>query len=353
MIIYWILLLIPMFLATYSQINNISRNFNFYLYVFFYFILTFVIGFRHQVGGDWHHYVIFYDIAKNQTFLEVINSSDPAYGFLNWLSATFNFGPYFVNLICASIFSLGLIIFCKQQPNPWLSLTVSIPYLVIVVAMGYTRQSVAIGLVMISLVHLKRNNFIIFLLFIFISALFHKSSLILLPLYFFSGKNNLFTVFGIIFIGFFLYLLLLAEHVESLFSGYILDRYDSSGAAVRVFMNAIPAAFFLLFRKRFNLPNNHLSFWTWLSFFALLFIPLLLISPSSTAVDRVALYLIPLQLFIWGRLPFVLSKKGKLVYFFVVFIYSFLVQFIWLFFAHHKDLWLPYVFYPIYLLWNF
>ena len=57
-------------------------------------------------------------------------------------------------------------------------------------------------------------------------------------------------------------------------------------------------------------------------------IPLLLISPSSTAVDRVALYLIPLQLFVWSRVPISLGREAssKRQWFFIVLIYTFITH---------------------------
>ena len=87
---------------------------------------------------------------------------------------------------------------------------------------------------------------------------------------------------------------------------------------------------------------------------ALAFVLLLVISPSSTAVDRVALYWIPLQLFVWARVPDALGHPGAanagLVY--AVVGYSATVHFVWLFFAENANSWLPYQFYPWFWLWQ-
>jgi hypothetical protein len=53
--------------------------------------------------------------------------------------------------------------FCRTQPRPWLALTLAFPYLVVVVAMGYTRQGVAIGLEMLALLALERDRLLPFL----------------------------------------------------------------------------------------------------------------------------------------------------------------------------------------------
>ena len=95
-------------------------------------------------------------------------------------------------------------------------------------------------------------------------------------------------------------------------------------------------------------------FWTWMSLFALGFVVMLQLSSSSTAVDRVALYWIPLQLFVWSRLPNALGARDGLNSVLVtsVVLYSAAVLLIWLFFADNAFAWLPYQFYPFVLLFG-
>jgi hypothetical protein len=67
---------------------------------------------------------------------------------------------------------------------------------------------------------------------------------------------------------------------------------------------------------------------------------LFMISPSSTAVDRIALYLLPLEIAVFAALPS-LFKERVLVKTLVI-IASMMVQFTWLTFAIHAHGWLPY-----------
>jgi hypothetical protein len=62
-------------------------------------------------------------------------------------------------------------------------------------------------------------------------------------------------------------------------------------------------------------------------------------------VDRLALYILPLQLAVMSRVPgtVINSLSGRLV----VIAYSFAVQFVWLNYAAHAEYWLPYRFYPL------
>ena len=334
-----------------SQVKR-AWELGFKLYLF---ALILLVGFRYQVGADWHHYLAPIELALEQKFFDfVFMPGDLAYSTLTWLSAHAGFGVYGVNLICAGIFALGLAVFCQNSLHPWLALAVAVPYLVIVVAMGYTRQGVAIGLVMLGLVSLDKNNLPMFIAWMVMAALFHKTALILIPLGIFAGRKSWVSIGGILLIAVLLFFLLLAEYVDHLVLGYIADQYASSGAAIRIAMNAVPAAIFLVFRKRFKLSDEQRMFWTWISFGGLLFIGLLAISPSSTAVDRVALYWIPLQLYVLSRLPTAMAHtlSARLPWVALVLLYSLIVQFVWLFYADHRFAWVPYQFYPWVWLWQ-
>ena len=151
-----------------------------------------------------------------------------------------------------------------------------------------------------------------------------------------------------------LFNILLEEYVDILLKNYIDAEYESSGAAIRIYMNALPAILFLMLLKRFKLSSTQRSFWTWMSWGALAFIALLYLSPSSTAVDRVALYWIPLQLFVWSRLPDALGHNSgaSAGWVYAVVGYSAAVHFTWLFFAQTAFAWLPYQFYPWVWLWR-
>ena len=73
----------------------------------------------------------------------------------------------------------------------------------------------------------------------------------------------------------------------------------------------------------------------------------LVLTPSSTAVDRLALYGMPIQLFVWSRLPDVIGRGRSAVIVFGCVIYSSVVLVTWLLFATHSAYWLPYQLYPL------
>ena len=356
MAVYWLLF----FLVAFQALSRVSPSIagkrwpNTWRVVFV--LLVLLIGLRHEVGGDWAMYKANLELVRDTSLLQALAASrDPADGIFNWVAVQTGHGIYLVNIAYAVIFTFGLLVFCRNQPRPWLALTVAVPYLITVVAMGYSRQGVAIGFVMLGMVALERSRTLKFVLWVALAATFHKSAVIIVPLAVLASTRRRFVT--ILWVGVstaLLFGLLLQEHVNSLISGYIVDKYESAGAGVRIAMNALPAALFLVLRRRFVLTSGQKSFLTWMALGALAFIPLLLLSPSSTAVDRVALYWIPLQLVIWSRVPDALGRtKGAMAFWtWSIVGYSVAVYFIWLFFADYSVYWLPYKFYPWVWLWQ-
>jgi hypothetical protein len=355
MFVYWLIFLLMAWFAVtrLRPVQSHSARWSGSWHAVFW-LLVLVIGLRHEVGGDWGSYLLALEEITNEPLQKVLSNGDLAYNLLNWLAAETELGIYFVNTVCSALFAWGLLAFCRAQPRPWLALVVAVPYLVIVVAMGYTRQGVAIGLAMLGLVALNQGQLYKFTCWLILAALFHKSALIVLPVAAFSGRKKWGALLGVLLVGVLMFMLLLAEHVDFLLAGYIIDEYASSGAGIRVAMNALPAALFLIFRNRFDLTPSQKSFWVWMSLGGLTLILLLAVSPSSTAVDRMALYWIPLQLFVWSRLPQAMGQRAgtQRQWAAMVLVYSFAVQFVWLFYADHNYAWLPYQFYPWVWLWS-
>jgi hypothetical protein len=308
-----------------------------------FFGLVTVIGLRYRVGGDWYSYLYSLEDLRGASLQEAVSLGDPAYQFLCWLFADFTHGIYLVNTACALIFCYGLMTFCRSLPRPWLALAAAVPYLVIVVAMGYTRQSVALGCWMVGLVALQRGSWIKFVGWVLLGAMFHKSAVILLPLpVVLARKHRIFAALAILAVFALSYVALLQDSIDDLYTGYVDAEYQSEGAYVRVLMCVIPAFVLLLTWRRLRLTPSEVRLWRWLSIVTVLLLGVLLVSPSSTAVDRVALYLLPLQIFVFSHLPNLMRSDSRLPMVAMVLAYYSAVQFVWLNFASHAVVWLPY-----------
>jgi hypothetical protein len=356
---YFLLLtltLIPVFFEKPIEKNVFNKGWIDYYWIFFCIYFIFFIGLRYEVGGDWFSYLDHVDNLYDEGLIDINWTNDPSYALLNWIGANVFGGVFFTNLISAVVFSLGLFHFCKALPRPWLAVVVSIPYLVMVVSMGYTRQGVAIGLAMVGIVALlKKENIWLFVFWIFLAATFHKSAIILIPVALFIGSKRILTrVIATLIGSLLLFFLFVQESIDALIDGYINAGYASSGASIRIAMNALPAILFILLRSRFIMPDRDKIFWTWISISAIFLVLVLWLSPSSTAVDRIALYWIPLQVFLWSSLPDVLGVSGRknLKWVSLVVSYAISVMMTWLFFADFSFAWVPYKFYPWVWLWS-
>ena len=304
-------------------------------------LMALMIGLREEVGGDWINYVRMLDRAHFADFSDVLERADLAYNLLNWVAAKLDLGLWAVNLVCGIIFTWGLMRFARLQPLPWLAMVVAIPYLVTVVAMGYTRQAVAIGLLFAGLASLLRGESLLrFAFYAVLAALFHRTAVLAIPLVIFAGDRGKFykILAGFILI-YGLYVSLLADEVDSLVRNYIDARYNSQGALIRVMLVVIPAALFFLFRKRLQFDKVQESLWRLNSLAAFAMLLALFVIPSSTVIDRVALYIFPLQLAVMSRLPVAFPNPVTTI---AVVAYSLAIQLGWLLLAVHASSWIPY-----------
>lgn len=305
-------------------------------------LLVWFIGYRHEIGGDWFTYLRHFNLMSYYTFEEILKRADPGYYLVNWLMLDWKYQIYAVNIICGSIFMTGLIIFAKRQPNPWLAVAVAFPYLVVVVAMGYTRQGVALGFVFWGLAALDEKKFKQFLVLVALASTFHKSAVLMVGLgAFLQGKGKAVRFVAVAFVAYGVWSAFLAQHQEQLWDTYVSQQMRSQGAIIRVAMNLIPALIFLFYRKQWQQKFNDYTFWRMIALGAVA--SAFLVSFASTAVDRIALYFTPIQVVVYARLPYLLSKKfNPMIITLGILLFYMAVLFVWLNFAIHSRSWVPY-----------
>lgn len=308
-------------------------------------ITAMAIGLRYKVGGDWEPYLFIYEQISFQPLGEALKLSDPGYAFFNWLAVKADWGVWVPNLVCGTLFMAGLARLARRQPNPWLAVLVAVPYLIIVVAMGYTRQAAAIGIICWALADASERTIMRQVFLIAFATLFHKTAVLFLPILLVPivTRNFLLGVVGVIaFTG--LFIAFLGQSSDQLVSAYVQSTYDSQGAAVRISMNVLAGVLMLLFRNRMGLTPFVRSFWTICSILSLISVLAFLNLSASSGVDRLSLFLIPLQMVTFSRLPYALSRSERPLPSVLIGVigYSFMVQFVWLNFATNANSWLPY-----------
>ena len=352
MIYYWALFSLPV-VGLLSPVY-LSPRLRFSALIVLMMASILLIGFRYEIGGDWCNYLDKYQRIYDEGIDIALKERSKGYGLVSWLSAQFSWGIYGVNVICGTIFISGLAFFCSRQPLPWLAWVVAIPYLVIVVGMGYSSQSVAVGLVLCGLVFLEDQRPWQFVAAVVAASVFHISAILALPLVVFGVHRNLFRFFlnkritslavlvlaGLVVTAIFSFMFY--DEMRLLYNRYVEGtQWDSSGAYIRSTMNAMPALILLLFFKRFNKSFRVPLYWYPIVGIALLG-PFAAIM-ATTAVDRISIYLIAVQIYVWSRAPLLTNDRNlaAAITVGITFFYG-LVLWVWLNYANHNYAWLPY-----------
>jgi len=343
LISYWLLFL-PFAFRSLTHPKEKWNNATFISIIIF---LVLFIGLRYDVGTDSGNYEVV--LVKVRNTANNIFMKEYFFYLLCKLSLYLNWGVTGVNLFSSVFFSAGLASYCRTLPRPWLGLVISIPYLVIAVGMGYTKQSISLGLILYGLTLLHRKKIIQYSLVILISALFHLTSIIglflLVPFLVrkkdFSNKLFMLAVSALSFLG--LYFLFIKRFLNMYLYVYLENEImTSEGVFIRLAMVGIPSLVFLFFSNRANPENNQLIIYKCFAYYSL---ALVFINPfyPSTLVDRLALYGLPILIYVGGNFHdyrIVLMSKKYISIFLILL--SIATQFVWLNFAGNAYAWKPY-----------
>ena len=347
--IYYIIFLI---LSIAHFISKAKNNFNDFLFYALLLLLTVFVGLRDNVGGDWNSYFYMYYEYKDKVFLDILKDQqdDMAFAFINYLFSNFNFGFFSVNLITSLISFFGLYIFSKNFSDKFLILIIAFPVMIVICFMGFIRQGCALSISLIGIYYLIKDKKANYFFCIFFAFLFHKTAIIFLIyiLTFIDFKNikkklayflsNKLLVFILI-----LFLLLFLNYLD-FFTKILLQyanqgKYVSKGLIPRLLMNLIPAIIFLFLIKKINLTlieKKIIIITSLLIILSILFIPIM-----PTAVDRINLYFIFIQLLFFEKFKnyFLKYLNQPVLYdLFIIIGYAF-VLYIWINLADHSIYW--------------
>ena len=255
MAVYWLLFPLPaLALLSPYRLSAGGQKLVWFLYAL---VFAVFIGFRHEIGADWFNYEDHFHYIEQLSFVEALEYGDPGYYGLSWLVSHWGGSLYLLNAICAVMVMAGVVVFARTQPLPWLAFVAAVPYLIVVVAMGYTRQSAALGLAMIGLAALGQQRVVKFVVWVLLGALFHKSAVLLLPIAALAAsQRRLWTWTWVAVTTTAGATLLLLDDSETLWKNYVEADYESQGGLIRVLMNAVPALLFLMFRRRLRVRED-------------------------------------------------------------------------------------------------
>ena len=358
---YWLFFLLPAGMAL-SPIKG-DKFVNSIVWGIVGLLCILMIGLRYEVGGDWGNYIIYLDQVRPRDYSladTLVTSWGNATGYqiMSWGLVQLGLGMYAVNTCCAIVFTVGLMKFCRKQPMPWVALAAAVPYMVYGVAMGYTRQSVAIGLFLWGLSFLREGKELKYAFFILLACTFHLSAIITMPLVMLTRKTTsnwyYYPLFGVMVFGVYTVLntFQLGNRDYSVYEGlstvvdYTATRY-SPGGVIRIYMNAVPILVALFYWNRIKMISTDYRIIKWMAIVSIMAIPAL--SYSTTLIDRLGLYLMVVQLAFWPRVIAV-QRTNLLRSFWTAMLISYfaVVLFVFFNFANHAMHWLPYQMYPFY-----
>ena len=334
-----------LFVSIVEKIN--LKKYHIYFSTFLIIVLILFVGFRYSVGGDWGTYNGLYEKFRFYDYISAIKTNEIFWVVLNVFAIQFNLGVAGVNFIIAIIFFSSLYVFNKKITNSFYIYMLAFPYFIIIVAMGYSRQCLALSFLMLSLSVTGSYREIKVVLLLLSGIFFHNSLIFIsfLPFLYRPLINFSKIIVLTLLIFLFLYLILTSKIAFQYYFSYFLNQnVESSGAIFRVIFNSFPSLLFLYFIKIFYKDNN---FYIWLclclmnlSFLICLIFNLL----PSGMIDRYLVYTSLIQLLVYIKI-FDLYKgyiKDLIVTCTSLFFFIFMVS--WFYFGNASNQWIPYKF---------
>ena len=330
---YYILFFIPAFYSILGISKNRHKSLIFCLT--FSILCILVLGSRLKIGGDWINYLFIYNNINDYFNPLSINllQSNYLFDLINYISFNNSLGFSATNFINQFIFITGLFFYAKRQNQPSMIYVVAIPYLIIVVSTGYTRQASALGILFFALPYLFNGKFIKFSIFIFFATLFHKTAFLLLFLipmvqYKFINFLNLnkinikflILILSAIPIIIFVYYFLLKFQYNYIIRFYVGDEmhFTSTGAIFRVSLFFLSALLCIIFHNKISTGLYEKNYYLGLSVLTIIFS--FFVFQFSSAVDRILIYFYPLQLFIFSKLHVLFSDNIHRIFYNIIII---------------------------------
>lgn len=328
-----------------AYLGHIERDFRPFFYWFILIGLYLFVGFRFEVGCDWWGYLINFSFPIAITYGEAFATSEPGHWGLILLLHDLGAPYQYLNAVTAGLFFIGLHFLARRQPDPLAFLALCFPILIVNMPMSAIRQGAAIGFMCLAYLAFIDRRLVGYIAWVLIGTSFHSSILVFLAFapFVISPVDRKHVIYATILAVPGLYLLSLTDAAELANTRYIESDIEASGAIYRISILLLSGLFFQLILApnwRRNFSEDYrlatLGAWAMVGIIPLIFI-------SSVIADRFSYYLIPIQVMIFARIPYLDLKKNRQLYAVLPYIFLTVIFVVWTQFSwHFNQCYLPY-----------
>ena len=299
--------------------------------------LAIFIGLRDQVGGDWESYVAILDYFRRPITLTsyLLHPMEPGYLSLDLLSNWLNGGIYLVNLLCAVLIVVFLMKYSSLLSiNPNYVFFIAGPYILFVVGMNYSRQSVAIAISFVALAYLATGNSRRFYQFACLAVCFHFTAAILILFVRFKRK-----VYSVLLLG---GMALIGLFISIRYPLYLQgnEYLDSKGVWLRLILLLTGGCLFFIQRSHWKTRPD--AYWVLRRASLFVFVLAAASFKFSTIADRLGLYFMFLYVTTMAALIPYSPRPFRGLGLSLCAAVSYAFFFVWFGLSSAAELWIPY-----------
>ncbi len=301
--------------------------------------LAIFVAFRFKVGCDWLGYLNQYEVFGQAPAFLLLGEREAIWSMVVKGLYVADVPYPVLNIIAAAIFFLGLNSLARRQPDRLTFLILSYPMLIMNMIMSAMRQGVAIGIICLALSAFLDRRPWRFVFWVLVAAGFHSSAivfLLLVPLV--GGKLSASRIMLSVLLALpGAALMANSSSTDIMLERYISGREDAAGAAFRVSILVVTALGYLIFlrprwKRLFPADEKLVTLGAW---GMLGTIPLLAV--ATVVADRLGYYLVPIQLMMFARLPFLRLQSGGALWIVSPFLMLTVVLVVWTSLSWHFD----------------
>lgn len=184
--IYYIMMAVILGLGFLLSYKGQTKQKNLIFLGISFIMLVAVASLRYEVGDDYYNYMMVFNIIKDKPLTEAFTYNyEP--GFFLWCKLIQLFTPHFQWFYVFSAIATTACVFWfiyKESKLPFLSVYLYMTMMFYYWSLSIMRQIFAAAICTLSIKFIREKKFTPFLLIVLIAASFHKSALIMLPIFF-------------------------------------------------------------------------------------------------------------------------------------------------------------------------